>query len=607
MRHLWIVLMAAVAFGWAPLLAQEAVFEASVSRNPVSAGEQFELSFALTNAGIGGGKNLRTPDFSSFSILSGPNQSTSMQFINGSVSSSVTYSYVLQPKDVGKFTIAAASVEAGGKTLTTEPIVVEVIKGSLGTPKKQPTVANDLNVQIGENLFLKAVVDKVHVIRGEQINLTFKLYMRVSVQNYSIDQNPTLIGFWSEEAENPRNVSLTTETINGKQYRVGVIRRLALFPTQSGTLEISPMEVQTVVQVQDKRLYDPFESFFRDPFGRTVNYKVRSEPLRITVDPLPAGAPLSFKGAVGRLAMSAKVDKQTTKTNEPISLKVTIAGTGNIKVLESPPVEFPVDFESYSPKVAENISRQGDVISGNKTFEYLLIPRYPGNKTIKPIVFSYFDLDKREYVSLSSPQIDLVVEQVAPGVGGSLVAVASREGVQMLSQDIRFIKVAGVALSRRGEQSYASPLFIGMVLLPVVGLVGALLFVRRREGELRDVAGYRNKRALRVAREGLKKARQLLGSDDKTLLFYTEVSGAIWKYLGDKLGIQQAEMSVERALGQIQARGVNGGLAGSLQSLLEECEMAKFAPTSLEGAAKQKTYDEAERIIVELERVLRSK
>ncbi|HCV42844.1 MAG TPA: protein BatD, partial [Bacteroidetes bacterium] len=358
MRQYLFVLSAGILFFTASsvCLAQDASFDATVDKNPVALGDQFTLSFVLNNAGMGGGKNMKLPDLNSFHIMSGPNQSSSMQFINGAVSSSITYSYILQPKDMGKLAIGSATIEVGGKQLTTQPLTIEVVKGTPRPKQQQQQAASpeDVGAQIGDNLFLKASVDKNHVMQGEQINVTFKLYTRVSVSNYGVDKNPTMTGFWGEDIENPKNIALTNETVNGKQYRVGVIRKMALFPTQSGTLEIAPMEATTQVQIQSRSL-DPFDAFFRDPFGRTVTYKVKSDPLKIKVDPLPSGAPMDFKGAVGKFTMNTSVDRKTTKTNEPVTLKVTITGTGNIKVLEVPEIELPKDFEQYTPKVSDNI------------------------------------------------------------------------------------------------------------------------------------------------------------------------------------------------------------------------------------------------------------
>jgi hypothetical protein len=591
--------------------SQSITFQASVDKNPVGLGDQIVLTFTLSNAGTGV-KNLHMPDLSAFRIMAGPNQASSFQMINGAVSSSVTFTCVLQPKEVGKFTIGEASVEVGGKEYRSSSFTVEVVKGS--TPaRKESAGQENLDAQIGDNLFLKASVDKAHCIQGEQVNVTFKLYTRVSVLNYAVSKNPALSGFWSEDVEMPKNIALSTETFNGKQYRVGIIRRIALFATQSGSLEIGPMEAQTTIQVQQQRTADPFDAFFRDPFGRNVNYTVRSEPIKLKVDPLPEGAPGEFKGAVGQFAMSAGVDKRTARTNDPVSLKITISGTGNIKLLESPAVQVPPDFEQYTPKVTETINRGGDRITGSKTFELLFIPRYPGLKVIEPITFYYFDLGRREYVKLRSPQLELNVEQgaapLAPAMGGG-----AREDVRILSQDIRFIKVAQPSFARVGEAFHRSWWFVLLLAVPVLGFAGAFVYARQRQADMLDEAGYRQRRAIRVARNGLKQAEYLLKeksgakgepSSLQRTRFYAEVSRALWKYLGDKLGLPQSEFSVEHAVEALKEQHVESGLVHGLKVLLEHCDLARFAPTSHQMSAMQKTYDEARRLIVELERTLK--
>ena len=608
------ILFLAVAAGRAS--AQGPSFQAAVDKNPVAIGDQFTLSLTLNNAGMGGGKNLQLPDLGKFYIMGGPNESTSMQFINGAVSSSVSYAYVLQPKEIGKWTIGPATIEAGGKKYSTEPVVLEVVKAA-PRPKQQAATPTQVEsaAQIGDNLFLKAVVDKTHVIQGEQINLVFKLYTRVRVTNYGVDKNPTMTGFWGEEVEGPKNIDLSTETVNGKQYSVGVIRRIALFPTQSGTLEISPMEVQTTVTVQSPRSADPFDSFFRDPFGRSVNYTVKSEPVKVKVDPLPGGAPADFKGAVGTFAMSTEIDKRSTRTNEPVDLKVKISGQGNIKLLESPGLDVPPDFDQYPPKVSDAIERKGEKVFGSKTFEYLLIPRYPGLKIVKPVTFSYFDLAKREYVRLRSPQIELNVEQGA-AAPAPLIAGSGREDVRLLSQDIRFIKIAPATFTPAGEYFFPGTVVIILLVLPLAGLGGAFVYARQRHADMIDQVGYRNKRAIRVARKGLKQAEYLLHEKsgpkgtpvtNQRLRFYSEVSRALWKYLGDKLNIPQAGFSVEAAMAELKNRSVDPGILHALKSLLESCDIARFAPSSLEVPAMQKSYDEARRLIIELEKTLRSR
>jgi hypothetical protein len=593
--------------------AQDATFRASVDRNPVGLGDQLTLSLVLTSSGMGGGKNLKLPPLDKFRIMAGPNQSSSVEFINGAVSSTVTYTYILQPKELGKCTIGPATIEAGGKTFTSEPVTVEVVK-SAQRPKQQPQ-AEDASGTIGDNIILRAIVDKSHVIQGEQINLVYKLYTRIRVAGWPGIKSPTMLGFWSEDVEVPNNPEATTEVINGKQYNVFVVKRNALFATQAGALEIGAAEATATVVVQAPRSNDPFDAFFRDPFGRSVNVPLKTEPMKIRVDPLPVGAPSDFKGAVGQFAMSTEVDRKTTRTNEPVSLKVKVSGQGNIKLLESPMVDLPTDFEQYSPKVSESIERKGERVFGSKTFEYLLIPRYPGMKIIKPVTFSYFDLGKREYVKLRSPQIELNVEQGAASPS-PLVSGLPREDVRLLSQDIRFIKVVQTPFHQKGDMLHAGGFFVVLMVLPLAGLGVAFVYARRRQAVMADEAGYRNRRAIKVAQKGLKGAEYLLHetsgpkgtpSVNQRVRFYSEVSHAMWKYLGDKLGIPQANFSVDGAMTELKNRSVESGLCHAVRRLLESCDMARFAPTSLELPAMQKTYDEAKRLIIELERVLKSR
>lgn len=610
MRMSGLLLLAVLVAGGA---SGQTTFEAAVDRTQVGVGEQFTLSFTLTGSSMGGGKNLQPPDLGKFHIMAGPNQSSSVQIINGAVSSSVTYSYILQPREVGKVTIGAASIEAGGAVLRSQPVTIDVVKGA---PKpKQQAGGQDQAAQLGDNLFLRAVVDRTHVIQGEQVNLVYKLYTRVSVTNYGINKSPTMSGFWSEDAETPKNIALTNETVNGKSYRVGVIKRSALFPTQSGTLEIGPMEVQTTVQLPYARSSDPFDAFFRDPFGRNTTVSVSSDPIKIKVDPLPAGAPSDFNGAVGQFAMSTAVDKKTTRTNEPVAIKVTLSGTGNIKLLEPPPIELPPDFEQYSPKVTESINRSQTRISGSKTFEYLVIPRYPGLKVIKPIAISYYDLNKREYMRLRSPQIELNVEQ-GTATAPAMISGVNREDVRLLSQDIRFIKLSGSGFRQADDRPYASLPFLLALLVPFAGMAGAFVYARQRHIVMLDQAGYRNKKAMKVAQKGLKEAEYLLkeksGKDSapsskQRLRFYSEVSKALWKYLGDKLNIPQAEYSVQGAVDELNRRGVADDVTLSLRTILETCDLARFAPTSLALDAMHRTFDSARGIIIELERTLKSR
>ncbi len=580
--------------------AQDASFTASVDKTTVAADEQFGLEFILN--GASGGKNFKLPDLSKFMVLSGPNQSTSMQFINGVVSSSVTYSYVLQPKEAGKFTIGEATIESGGKQYKSQPIQITVTKS--GTKPKQQASGNTDDVQIGDNLFLRAVVDKSRVYQGEQITVTYKIYTRVQVGNYSINKLPAMIGFWSEDLEVPQQINLTTETIEGKQYRVGTLKKVALFPTQNGTLEITPLEIICQVQVQSKRQgNDIFDQFFNDPFFggvQTKNVGIKNPPVKITVLPLPQeNVPNSFKGAVGKYSFNTTLNKNTAKTNEPLSLKATISGTGNIKTLEAPNIVLPNDFEKYDPKVSDDIKRSNGIISGTKSLEWLIVPRYPGEKKIPSMEFSYFDVGKKKYVTLKSPEYTITVDK---GNAEAAHVSTNFSDVKFLNQDIRYIKTSSGNLQLKGTSQISFTTITIITILPLFAFIGLFVYRKKTVKERADVVTFRSRKALKEATKRLKEAKILLSSEAEK--FYAEVSRALWMYVADKLAIDRAELSIDNVTQKLSEKSLPIELVTQTKECLEACEFARFAPASSTQEEKQKMYETASNIIVSMEKNL---
>lgn len=585
--------------------AQSVSFTASVDRNRVAVGEGFEITFALNGASAG--KNFRAPTFANLQIVSGPNQSTNMQFINGVVSSSISYSYVAVAQTPGKLTIGPATIEYEGKPLATQPVVIEVTKAG-SQPKQQgaQTTDADPGQQIGENLFLKVVIDKQRVFLGEQITATYKIYTRVSVVNYNLTRVPSLTGFWSEDLEVPKQVQLSTETVDGTQYRVGVLKKVALFPQRAGTLELDPMEVECVVQVQTRRRSnDLFDQFFQDPFGnvRNVNHKVKSEPVRITVSPLPAGnSSAQFRGAVGQFSLQAWLDKTETKTDEPVTMKVKISGTGNIKLLEAPAINVPPDIERYEPKLTDNIGKEGERISGSRTFEYLLIPRHPGEQRIPPIAITYYDPKKKSYVTLTSQPFTLRVAKGSELASGAVPGV-SKEDIKLLSEDIRFIKSGEVTFRKKSEMFVGSPMFYFLSATPLLAFAGMAFVAKRREKQLGDVVSFRNRKARKMAQQRLVVAKKYLEqkSDEQ---FYAETSKALWGYVSDKLSIQPADLSIERMRIAMIDRKVSQETVDQLTSTIQLCEFARFAP-SADSSQRGHVYKQSVELLSTIEDQIR--
>jgi hypothetical protein len=558
--------------------AQDGTFTAAADPTRVAAGEQFQLTFTFNGSDVNSVRNLKAPDFNQFVVISGPNQSTNMQWINGQMSASIAYTYILYARQAGKFTIGPATVDYKGKTLKSSAIQIEVTQGK---PKQQQKQPDQPSADIGDNLIVKAFSDKQRVRLGEQLIVTFKLYTRVSVSGYDLAKAPAFDGFWGEDFDMPKQPSQTNETLNGKQYRSVVIKKTALFATQAGNLKIAPLEVRCAVQVQTKRRSnDPFDQFFNDPFFQqvqTTNLEVKSNPLTITVDPLPVNAPSGFSGAIGRFTFNASVDKNGVKAGDPITLKVIVSGSGNIKLVTLPKPQLPADIESYEPKISEDISRDGGIIRGKKTAEYLLIPRNAGQRIIEPMPFVYFDLDRKEYIALRSPRFEFSIE---PGkeYSGSSVSTISKEDVRMLGEDIRFLKLSAGNIQHKDDAG-SSEWFVFGIVLPPLAFAAAWFFRKRMEKIYGDMPRLLFETAGREASRRLKKARALL-EQGNTESYHAEILKALTEYLEHKLRTAKADFIMDTAVTHLRQRGVKEEVIKSLKTCMERAEFVRFAPSS---------------------------
>lgn len=583
-------------------VAQNATFVASADRTTVGAGEQFEVSFTVSASDVSGAKNFKPPILAPFTVLSGPNQSTNMQFVNGQMSGSVSFTYYLYTRQTGKFTIAPATIEYKGTTLKSQPLLIEVAQSKPQAQGKEPDNTQD----VANNLYIRALADRQHVRQGEPVTVTYKLYTRLQVSGYDIAKAPVYQGFWAEEVEQAKQPVVTTETVDGKQFRVATIRKTALFPTQSGKLTISPLEVRCAFQLASrKKTTDPFDSFFNDPFfsrTQTVEEDFRSNPLSVSVDPLPGSPPAGFTGAVGHFSFTATVDKKEVKTGDPITLKLTISGAGNVKLLTPPKPELPADFEAYDPKISEDVIRDGGVIRGNKTAEYLIIPRNAGDRAIEPIAFSYFDLDRNTYNTLHSPRFDF---KVIPGKDMSAgAAIASKSDIQLLGEDIRFLKLSLGELHNVDEPLFSSSLLLACIVLPPFVFFAAFGYRKRQDKLSGNVDQLKFAKAGREASKRFKGARRLL-LQGNTESYHAEVSKAIFGYLEDKLHISKAALTMDEAARLLDRRGVTAETIESLRACIERAEFARFAPASDTQEARTEILDAATAIINTLEKSLR--
>ncbi len=576
-------------------------FTASVNSTTVSEGEPFEVSFTFEGSDINSIGNFTPPSFGGLKMISGPNQSTSMQIINGNVTASRTFSYVLVASSLGKFTIGSATIEFKGQKLKTEPIQITIVKG---TPKpKEEKKGTEVNTQeIADNLFIRAVADKNRAYIGEQVTITYKLYTRLNIAaQMSISKLPQYVGFWSEEIETARTLSFTTEIVDGKRFNVAVLKRAALFPTQSGKLEVTPFELTIPIAIRKNRNLNNFwDSFFDDPFNRQeiYDYQAKSNIIKIDVLPLPENdKPIDFNGAVGKYDISATVDKEKVKVNEPINLKVKITGTGNIALSQLPPIDFPAGFERYEPKVSEQINRSSK-ISGTKTYEYLLVPRAAGLREIKPIEFSYFDPDAKKYFTIKTAGFNINIEQ-----NDSLNALyaVEKENIRILGNDIRSIKTDLDGISKEKNFLINSFYFWLAVIIPLFGFVGILYWNNYNRKITSDIKTFNYLRAEKIAKKRLKKSLKFL-IQNQVQEFYTEIAQAFYGYLENKLDIHKSDFTFDLAEKKLLDLGVDETIANRMKQTGEKSEFVRFAPNAETNTSMKEFYDEVMNLIIDIEK-----
>ncbi len=593
----------AIAFaGFSIGLAQTTSFTASVGSERIAVGEQFQLSFTLTTAQPAQPEKFVPPDFSAFVVLSGPMQSSQYSWINGRASSSLSYVYVLAPRKEGKTVVGSASVVIKEKEYKTDPLQVVILPASqAGQASENPALK-----EIGDNLFIRATPDKQRVRVGEQFILTYKLYTRVSIENYFVVKAPTFEGFWAEDFEQSKSPDVSTQTIDGKQYRVATIKRTALFATQTGTLKISPLQVRCAVQVQTRRTQsDPFDIFNDPNFPnrfRTQELDFSSNQVSITVDGLKGAAPSGFTGAVGSFTFESSIDKKEVKTGDPVTLKLVVSGTGNIKLVTIPRPVFPADLESYEPRVTEEIARDGNSIRGKKTAEYLLIPRNAGTRVIEPLSFVFYDLQNGSYVTRTTPRYSLTV---TPGKDlASGAAFASKEDIRLLGEDIRFLKLSPGSFRRVEESDSMSPWMIAGFLLPPMIFAGAFAYRKRREHLLGNISTVKSQKAGKEASRRLKTAQKLLAKGN-TEEYHAEIAKALFGYLGDRLSIAPASLTLDHVLETLKMRGLQEEILGQVRSCIQGAEYARFAPGSDTQEGRRDLLEQATAVIRSIERSFR--
>ena len=595
------------------------------AKKQVMVGERFQVVFEAN----GEGKNFSAPSFDGFTVLGGPFTSTSSSFsmVNGSMSHSVkcTYTYALQAYQEGTFRIGSASINIKGDKVSSEPFEIKVLPddgshasnagsgygGNQANQSSQQQNTNDPQVS-GKDLFIRAIPSKKSVYVGEQVVLTYKLYTKVPVSSVSLSKMPSYAGFWTKDiSDNSGTLKQSSEYVNGIEYTTAEIQKVVLVPQRSGKLSLDPMTMECVAQIRtesnNRRSMDPFEAFFNDPFfnRNIVNVKkeLSSQTLTLDVKNLPEnGKPDSFAGAVGNYSFKSDIDKTQLRTNEAVTITLTVSGTGNVELLQMPTPVFPPDFEVYDPKITTNVNDNANGLSGTKKAEYLVIPRRAGTFTIPAIDFSFFNPSSESYQSFSSEPYQIEVEKGQGGEESGGIYASNQEDIKYLGSDIRHIMTGDARLKPTHSTFFGSAAYFVALAVLLLLFIILLLVLKKREQLSKDTAANRNRKADKVARGRLKNAYQHLKAKDQEK-FYVEMSQALWGYIADKMGIERSKLSMDTVSETMRDKNVPDELTQQFVDTLNSCEFARFAP----GSAEEKMDDLYQRgidVISKAEKVL---
>ncbi|MCI0531429.1 MAG: BatD family protein [candidate division Zixibacteria bacterium] len=574
--------------------AQDIKFYSQVDRAQITLDEQVTLTVWLEGQ-MNSIPNPKVPALNQF-ILYEAGRAQNLSYVNGQVSSSVTFNYILMPKTAGTFSIPPFEILISGKTYRTNSLQITVSPAQ-SAPSPPPVAGRTETPADAKDLWIETTLDKDTVYVGEQVTLTLKFFQGVRLFQNPEFSPPTLTGFWSEDLP---PIKKYYQRIGDRRYFVQEIKT-ALFPATSGDKTVGEAELRCRVEDLNSFLgRDPFSMLDQDLiqlFSQGKPRVLRSRPMQLTVLPLPAGQPAGFSGAVGKFNLKTVLNKTEIEAGQPLTLNVSITGVGNIKSVTAPDIPELEGFRSYNSNNSEEISKTNYKLQGKKVFEQILIPSQPGRFELHPLSFSYFDIAAREYKILKSPEYAITV---MPGSPQSLAGAPAR--INQISREMKDINYLKTQLGESGPKVafYRSVWFITLQSLPVLAL-GFLLGAKIRREKLQKDRGYaRSKSALKNAKSVLHKAAHNLSTENNQQ-FYFLVFQALTAYLSDKFNLPAGVSSPENLLSQLRNRNLPEEKMKTLESILEECDLARFGGFSPDSSHKSKLLELAGTLLEFLE------
>ena len=573
-----------ILFSFQGLLAQ-VQFDAKVSKTTLGLNERLRVDFAMNIDG----DNFNQPSFEGFRVIAGPSQQVSQSWVNGRSSFEKVYSYYLVPNQKGNLTIKQATIEYNGQVYKTDPVKINVTAAV-----EQPRDPNDTSISVDDNLYLIADISKTNPYVNEPITVVYKLYFsnNIGISNFRELNKPKYNDFWSQNIE-IKQLTAEEGMFKGENYRYIVLKKAVLYPQKSGKLTIEPLSLDIDVQLPTNR---------RDVYGRVViaedSKRVSAGAKTINVRALPeAGKPLDFSGAVGDFDFKVTPTKTSLKNGESLDLIVSVTGKGNMKLFSLPKPVVPNALEMYDAVHSENVNTSLSGTSGKISDSYTIIPQYKGNYPVKAMEFSYFDPRSGKYKTINAPEVMVTV--LDGPTANNATASNSENGKNKIldTEQFKFIKLKTNLVAVAEDDFLGSMLFYGLLFLPFLMLPVIVLLKKKKEAIDGDVVGNRIRRNNKLAKKYLSQAKKQINNKEP---FYVALEKAMHNFLKAKLHIETSEMSKDNIKELLLTMNANPVAVDDFIALTENCEIARYAPSS--SATIQKDYDKAVSIISDLEK-----
>lgn len=569
--------------------AQDATLIAKVSKNKLGLNQRLKIEFSINKQGS---DQFTPPKFTNFKVVGGPSQSVSQSWVNGKVSFSQSYTYIIQPKRKGEITIGTASVKIGGKFIKSKPIKI-IVLDAVEIPKNP----NDPNYIAQQNIHLVAEISKTRPYVGEGVYVEYRLYVseNVSVYNYGVTEAPKYNGFWNQEIKIKGQSPVKIGKYNGEDYRYIVLQKALLIPTKTGKLTIDPMKMEIVIGVPTGR-----SDFFGNVITRNVRKEFASAKKIIRPNSLPLeGKPANFSGAVGAFNFNVAISKEILKANESSQIKVAISGKGNLKLFELPEVITPTELEKYQPERNERVRVNSTGISGSVSDLYTIVPQYKGKYKIPNVSFSYFNPKEKKYHTIVTDDLFVDVlegKELKPVVDTNSIR---KQNVTSTGNNFRYIQTKTNLEVVDTSDFFKSNLFYLLLLLPLIAIPIGIIIAKNNQKRNNDLVGNKQRKAEKLARKYLSEAKKKLGEKEP---FYEALERALHNYLKAKLGIETTDISKEKITGILKNKSIETTTIHQFIEVLEHSDMARYSQiTTTEMEAE---FERAKQVIVELDKQL---